>query len=263
MRESVYDNASNLTSITPNGTLEKFSYSSTNEITTGTYNADGSPTTLAGTTYTWDGANRLIKWANAANGTSSAFTYDGQGRLVQIIDSKGNATTANHSYTWCGSVRCLAHDNTQSGSPVSTQYFGQGAIIGGTPYYYVKDRLGSVTQLISTAGVIASQYTYDPYGNRTTVSSTVVADIGYAGYFTHAVSGLDFTAHRAYDPVHARWVNRDPIGEAGGVNLYAYVGGNPLSSFPSGGARPRGEKLAEQSLGDRTVDEVGFWLALG
>ena len=34
---------------------------------------------------------------------------------------------------------------------------------------------------------------------------------------------------RTYDPAHARWLNRDPIGEAGGVNLYGYVGGNPAS----------------------------------
>jgi RHS repeat-associated protein len=126
-------------------------------------------------------------------------------------------------------VRCLAHDNTQSGSPVSTQYFDQGAIIGGTAYYYVRDELGSVMQLVTSTGTIASQFTYDPYGNRTTVSGTA-SDIGYAGYFSHAVSGLDFTLYRAYDPTHARWLNRDPIGESGGINLYAYATGNPISN---------------------------------
>jgi len=54
------------------------------------------------------------------------------------------------------------------------------------------------------------------------------SDIGYAGYFHHAASGLDFAMHRAYDPAHARWLNRDPLGERGGLNLYAYVAGNPL-----------------------------------
>jgi RHS repeat-associated protein len=69
---------------------------------------------------------------------------------------------------------------------------------------------------------------YDPYGNQTIVSGSA-SDIGYAGYFTHAVSGLEFTLYRAFDPVHARWLNRDPIGEAGGINLYRYANSNPIS----------------------------------
>jgi RHS repeat-associated protein len=62
-----------------------------------------------------------------------------------------------------------------------------------------------------------------------------VSDIGYAGYFNHAASGLQFALDRAFDPVHARWLNRDPISEAGGVNLYAYVTQNPVTyNDPSG-----------------------------
>jgi RHS repeat-associated protein len=223
-----YDHASNLTSITPNGATESFSYTSTNTITGQTYDANGSPTVLSGNSYKWDGENRIVRFASSANNTGSSFTYDGLGRLVRIVDTHGGTITADHSYTWCGNVRCLAHDNTQSGSPVSTQYFDQGMIISGTSYYYVKDELGSVTQLVTSTGTVASQYTYDPYGNQTTVSG-ITSDIGYAGYFTHAVSGLDVTLYRAYDPVHGRWLNRDPIGESGGVNLYAYVNGNPIS----------------------------------
>jgi RHS repeat-associated protein len=229
-----YDHASNLTSITPNGATESFSYTSTNTITGQTYDANGSPTVLSGNSYKWDGENRIVRFASSANNTGSSFTYDGLGRLVRIVDTHGGAITADHSYTLCGNVRCLAHDNTQSGSPVSTQYFAQGAIISGTSFYYVRDELGSVTQLVTSAGTVASQYTYDPYGNQTTVSGTT-SDIGYAGYFTHAVSGLDFTLHRAYDPTHARWLNRDPIGESGGINLYQYTRGNPTSNTdPSG-----------------------------
>jgi RHS repeat-associated protein len=65
-----------------------------------------------------------------------------------------------------------------------------------------------------------------------------VRDIGYSGYFYHKVSGLDFTRHRAYDPVHARWLNRDSVAEAGGVNLCAYVGGNPISHTDPTGQCP-------------------------
>jgi RHS repeat-associated protein len=233
-----YDHASNLTSIAPpsgSGSPQSYTYTSTNGITSATYDANGSPTLLGTNLYKWDGANRVILFSNTASNIASRFVYDGFGRLVRVVDIQSGAITADHSYTWCGSMRCVAHDNTQSGSPVSTQYFPQGVIVSGTSYYYVQDQLGSVTELVTSGGSVAVQYTYDPYGNRTTASGTAVSDIGYAGYFYHAASGLDFTLHRAYDPVHARWLNRDPIGETGGVNLYAYTNGNPVSnSDPTG-----------------------------
>jgi RHS repeat-associated protein len=226
-----YDHASNLTFITPNGMPQGYSYTSTNAISAGTYDANGSPTGLAGNTYKWDGENRVVLFVDANSKTSSNFTYDGLGRLVRVVDSEGGAIKADHSYFWCGATRCLAHDNTKGGSPVSTEYFDQGAIVSGGAYYYVKDRLGSVEELVTTGGSIAAQYTYDPYGNQTTVSGALMSDIGYAGYFHHGVSGLDFALFRAYDPVHARWLNRDPIGETGGINLYGYVSADPVNGI--------------------------------
>ena len=221
-----YDPASNLTSIETNGSQQSPTYNSVNEVGGGTYDANGSPTSLGTNTYVWDTANRLVSFTNGT--TSSTFSYDGLGRMVRVIDSSNGTVVADHSYLWCGPVRCLAHDNTQAGSPVSTQYFSQGVISNGTPYYYVEDALGNVNQLVTAGGVIAAQYAYDPYGNSTLVSGNISTDIGYAGYFHHAASGLDFAVFRAYDPAHARWLNRDPAGEAGGINDYAYANGDPM-----------------------------------
>jgi uncharacterized protein RhaS with RHS repeats len=35
--------------------------------------------------------------------------------------------------------------------------------------------------------------------------------------------------HRFYDPETGRYISADPIGLVGGMNLYAYVGGNPVN----------------------------------
>jgi RHS repeat-associated protein len=223
----VYDAASNITSITPNGPTQSLSYTSTNSIASGTYDANGSPTAVAGNTYKWDAANRLISVISGAK--ESDFYYDGRSRMVRVIDFQSGVVVADTAYLWCGAKRCLEHDNTRGGSPVSKQYFDEGAIVGGAPYYYVTDPHGSVRQLLDASGNVAAQYEYDPYGNQTKISGSADSDIGYAGYFHHGGSGLDFAMFRAYDSQHGRWLNRDPIGEPGGIHVYSYVGNNPLN----------------------------------
>ncbi len=44
-------------------------------------------------------------------------------------------------------------------------------------------------------------------------------------------SGLIYYGHRYYDPRQGRFINRDPIGEEGGINLYGFVGNNPVNAI--------------------------------
>lgn len=54
-------------------------------------------------------------------------------------------------------------------------------------------------------------------------------DFKYTGHFYHTPSTLHLAPFRAYDAKLGRWINRDPIEEEGGVNLYGYVENNPIS----------------------------------
>jgi RHS repeat-associated protein len=82
---------------------------------------------------------------------------------------------------------------------------------------------------------LVARYDYDPYGRRTLVSGTDLADFGFTGFYYDQANGLDFSMSRPYDPNLARWLSRDPIAEAGGINLYAYVLNNPVNRIdPSG-----------------------------
>jgi RHS repeat-associated protein len=49
--------------------------------------------------------------------------------------------------------------------------------------------------------------------------------------FLHQASGLYLTLNRAYDPYSGRWLSRDPIEEAGGINIYAYIGDDPVNDI--------------------------------
>ena len=50
-------------------------------------------------------------------------------------------------------------------------------------------------------------------------------------------TGLYYYGYRYYSPTLGRWINRDPIGELGGLNLYGFVRNNSITGFDSLGDR--------------------------
>lgn len=89
--------------------------------------------------------------------------------------------------------------------------------------------------MTDATGTIRARYDYDPYGNVTKLSGNLDTDFAYTGHYYHAASGLHLAPYRGYDPRLGRWLSRDPIAEMGGINLYEYVGGHPLSAIDRDG----------------------------
>jgi RHS repeat-associated protein len=104
-------------------------------------------------------------------------------------------------------------------------------------YVYLYDGNGNVGQLVDLghdpndpAGALLAKYEYDPYGNVTAKSGDY-ADANPFRFSTNYwddETGLGYWGLRYYNPGLGRWLNRDPIDELGGVNLYAYVGNDPV-----------------------------------
>ncbi len=145
------------------------------------------------------------------------------------MEKQNGVAVSTNYFVWCGMELCEARTGT--GGTVAKRFFAQGEQISGTNYFFTTDHLGSVREMMDSSGTIRARYDYDPYGRRTKVSGTLDADFGFTGHYTHAVSGLHLAVFRAYDPGLARWLNRDPMQEAGGLNLYAYVLNDPLNYF--------------------------------
>ncbi|HET6382407.1 MAG TPA: RHS repeat-associated core domain-containing protein [Armatimonadota bacterium] len=85
-------------------------------------------------------------------------------------------------------------------------------------------------QRLSTGGAVLGTYMFDAFGQRTGTDNSADPYLGYEsrrGGYTDPETGLTLFTFRYYDTANGRFLNRDPIGYRGGVNVYGYCGNNP------------------------------------
>ena len=101
-----------------------------------------------------------------------------------------------------------------------------------TPWYLSADAQGSIEAVADYGGNILAINSYDAYGIP---SATALGRFGYTGQIYIPELGVYHYKARAYSPTLGRFMQADPIGGADDLNLYAYVGGDPVNlSDPSG-----------------------------
>ncbi|WP_355606875.1 RHS repeat-associated core domain-containing protein [Xanthomonas cannabis] len=157
-------------------------------------------TTIA--SFSYDALGRRI--AKTEAGTSTQYLYDG---LDTVQETQG--TTVNPILTGLGIDQRYARNDT------------------GGRTYFLTDQLGSTRLLTNAAGSAVQRYDYDPYGTTTQSSTAYTNPYQYTGR-EKDLNGLYYYRARYYRPQWGRFVSEDPIGLAGGINYYAYVGGVPL-----------------------------------
>jgi RHS repeat-associated protein len=104
-----------------------------------------------------------------------------------------------------------------------------------------------------------------PFGQADVIVGTVDNNLRFAGQYYDAETGLHYNYHRYYDPKIGRYLRADPIGLAGGFNLYTFVNNNPgryidkMGLAPcSGGARKECEQACCDRGGVKACDEFIF-----
>ncbi len=217
-----YDLAGNRLLAATNGVQTTYSYNALNQLQSGSAASTNAPT------YEWDAENRLTAINQGVN--RSEFSYDGLGRRVEIVEKTNGVVASNNYYLWCGTDICEIRDST--GTNVIRRLYPQGESLAGfgnsTNYFYTMDHLGSIREASDASGVLATRYDYDPYGQEAVIQQNLSTTLAYTGFFLHSRSGLYLALYRPLDSGAGRWLSRDPMGEAFGVNMYSYVGQDPL-----------------------------------
>jgi len=108
----------------------------------------------------------------------------------------------------------------------------------GNVMYMHSDQIGSLRAITIDYGEPIQRIVYTAFGEKVHEDGTVGTRYQYAGEYGYQ-SNEDLTfvhvGHRYYDPSTGRFLQRDPIGILGGLNVYAYTGNNPLSTMDPDG----------------------------
>lgn len=189
-----------------------------------TYDGEGAGRVMTATfpggsaSYRYDPFGR--RYSKTVNGVTTVFLHDEADNEVAEFDGASGTL-----------LRYRLYSGNSTGAPVVTLredgYTGEAIP--------ALDRLGSVMSTSDGYGQYLGATAYLPYGQSQTGTPPPGSGFGFAGYRYDAETGLYYVRNRYYDPRLGRWLQPDPIGQEGGVNLYAYVNNDPLNlTDPSG-----------------------------
>ena len=218
------------------------------------YDADGNLVQDDRFTYAYDVENRMLSArpiAPSEGDLAVVNAYDHKHRRimkrVERFDGEEWQTSETHTFVWDDMNIVLERIVFADGTTHACEYFwgndlsgteqGAGGVggllavsIDGVFYLPCYDHNGNIVCYVSETGVIAGQYVYDPYGNVFELHGTMPNqfNFGFSTKYHDREVGLVVYQYRYLDPIHGRWLTRDPIEEQGGKNLYGFCKNSPV-----------------------------------
>jgi RHS repeat-associated protein len=102
--------------------------------------------------------------------------------------------------------------------------------------YVHPDHLGAAAAITDGGQDVDWELVAGPFGELEDASGSLTYNPRFPGQYADAETGTRYNLVRDYDPSLGRYLQSDPIGLLGGLDTYAYVGGNPVNYVdPEGG----------------------------
>lgn len=234
-----YDEIDRVSNYENNRGIETFTYngisSQTNRVFKGILTEPLSKTFLTPTTFTYNKANRLT--AMTRENEKAEYNYNAKGlRISKTTTLADNKTTTFYVYDEDG---LLLNESKADGSDSKDYVYLNGEPVAlitlSNTYFYHNDHLGTPRVITDELKNIVWASDYTAYGKAKITTHQITNNLRFPGQYFDTETGYHYNWHRYYDPSLGRYLRSDPIGLEGGINTYAYVGGNPLSRIDPNG----------------------------
>lgn len=211
------------------------------------FDADDELTSFNGSPVTEDADGNMVNGpVGAPGGQFGAYTYDSRNRLTSAggvnyaydAENRRTSSQAGASITkYVNNPNATLWQVLTANNSAGTTYcvYGIGLLYtetNGLPIYHHFDPRGSTVATTDATGAVIFEASYDAYGVMNVLSgtaNTVFLYMGQWGVMAES-NGLNFCRARYYYPVIRRFINADPLKLGGGINRFAYAGGNPLTN---------------------------------
>ena len=125
-------------------------------------------------------------------------------------------------------------------------------------YCYGMDFNKNVTEVFDAQGNVAAAYDYSPYGQAASTGD-LVQPVQWSAEMHDDDLALVYYNYRYYNPRDGRWINRDPIAEQGGWNLYAFLGNSTQDKVDRLGLEDK-EKEFLGYIYDQTLEGTDIYI---
>src|SRR5208283_3413322 len=159
-----------------------------------------------------------IVTTNSVVFTTNLFLYDGW----NLVDLLSPISTLQSSFVWGSDLSGSLKGAGGVGGLLEISYHGSSA----TNCFAAYDGNGNVMALVNAAnGAVAAECDYGPFGEliRSTGSMAKANPFRFSTKYQDDESDVLYYGYRYLSSSRGAWLNRDPLEEDGGANLYAFI----------------------------------------